>query len=534
MQNNDYRIKGDNYGYINDNGKFKPIGKAIFIDRILKSLETEEIHFDIRFLYRDEWVELTVPRSTLQRNKLIELQAKGADLTEKHVGIVAELLRQQEKQAIINYTHNGIGWFDYKGKKHFRSNEVEQYKSEYRGTLPIIPTGSMDSWKQMVGQYVLGTPLEIAIVAGLSAPVVGFVRDKLNMDNILFHVFGESTTGKTTFLQLAVSTGSHAIVSNDSLCQTWNCTENAMLHKLVGNCGYPVGFDELSVSTTTDFSKAIYSLANGQSKLRMNSNLQFEPSSSFKTTIISTGECSILDQSSRNTGLYVRMIEFPNICWTKSAEAANAIKEAVFNNYGHPVKQMVSVLYHMGQEKVVEMCNEGKKYFLQAIGNSEFSNRMSAKYGLLLATAKLAKSELGIRLNYKYIKNFFVSNYSQNAPTSIGVRAYEYFRECCTNNSLFPDFNDVNELTDVILGCTRTLKSKEYCSICKKHYQKELMIPKENFAELLDKGGFKDANVVLADLKRNGLLNYESERYTRKRKFPPDNQERLVYVIKLF
>lgn len=52
------------------------------------------------------------------------------------------------------------------------------------------------------------------------------------------------------------------------------------------------------------------------------------------------------------------------------------------------------------------------------------------------------------------------------------------------------------------------------------------------FKEMLKQGGFEDESVVLKELKRNGLLNCEKDRYTRKRRTPTGISTE-VYVINI-
>lgn len=55
---------------------------------------------------------------------------------------------------------------------------------------------------------------------------------------------------------------------------------------------------------------------------------------------------------------------------------------------------------------------------------------------------------------------------------------------------------------------------------------------KISFEEMIKQGGYEDKNVVLRELKQNGYLNCESDRFTRSRKSPVGYTQE-VYVIKL-
>ena len=60
----------------------------------------------------------------------------------------------------------------------------------------------------------------------------------------------------------------------------------------------------------------------------------------------------------------------------------------------------------------------------------------------------------------------------------------------------------------------------------------EVQMNKISFEEMIKQGGYEDKNVVLKELKQNGYLNCESDRFTRSRKNSLGYTED-VYVIKL-
>ena len=60
----------------------------------------------------------------------------------------------------------------------------------------------------------------------------------------------------------------------------------------------------------------------------------------------------------------------------------------------------------------------------------------------------------------------------------------------------------------------------------------EIQMNKISFAEMIRQGGYEDKNVVLKELRDNGFLNHEKDRFTRSRKNSLGYSED-VYVIKL-
>ena len=77
---------------------------------------------------------------------------------------------------------------------------------------------------------------------------------------MIVHIPGNSSTGKTTALRLAISMFGSPKISNNSLFSTYNTTENAMSNRLGGTKGLTFAFDEISTSNINNFTKLIYTL----------------------------------------------------------------------------------------------------------------------------------------------------------------------------------------------------------------------------------------------------------------------------------
>lgn len=76
----------------------------------------------------------------------------------------------------------------------------------------------------------------------------------------------------------------------------------------------------------------------------MNKEGQIKDSGKWLTTILSTGEASLLSKANQNIGLKVRLTELSNVNWTKNADHANRIKAGVLENYGHAAPRIATKL----------------------------------------------------------------------------------------------------------------------------------------------------------------------------------------------
>ena len=71
------------------------------------------------------------------------------------------------------------------------------------------------------------------------------------------------------------------------------------------NYGIPIVFDELSSTTLKDTTGLLYSIAEGQGRQRSNVHGEVKAPKNWGTSVISTSEYSIFNDSAQNDGLRV-------------------------------------------------------------------------------------------------------------------------------------------------------------------------------------------------------------------------------------
>lgn len=156
----------------------------------------------------------------------------------------AEIIKQ-EKCAPVKYIHSSLGWDEYNGKRIFKAYSTVgcEYESTYNGTFDIKPKGSFEKWRAVIKKYALPQiALQLSVVMGLTPVTIGFLQDKVE-NTLLAHIAGESSSGKTTFGLLALSTSGNPNPSakNTMFCD-WGDTQNYLTSVLEENYGYPVVF----------------------------------------------------------------------------------------------------------------------------------------------------------------------------------------------------------------------------------------------------------------------------------------------------
>lgn len=506
----EYLIEEDGVVYHN-----KKISENIEIKTVYQNIETQEIKADIEFDTMFGQKKKRVARSQyLNKKGLLKLQKDGVDVINENCNDLINYLLQSEKLAEKKLIHSELGFGKYDSKDIYKLYRAVGIESDYEGIYQIYPHGDKAKYMKMIEKEVLGNSrLELAWICGLSAVILGYIGEKVQADTLIIHLFGNSTTGKSTALKLAISSFSAPDTKKESLLGTYNGTENAIFSKLRGLNGVPYALDEISMSDNDKFSKFIYKLANGTDKERLDKNSEIKNKGTWMTTMLSNGEKSILNCSDKNAGIQVRVLEFDNITWTNSFKNAEEINRVINENYGHIGLEFAKLIMKIEKEELVKEFQEIKKTFAiklrENIDSDNMLERRASKYAIILLTAELVEKLIGKKLDICNIEKLLI-NVERNSIKNRNFKAtvIQYIKQYITRNSnKFIDDEKENINTGQILGIIKNNKGS-----------KELQIDRISFENMIKEGNFEDSNVVLKELKSEGLLNCEADRYTRKRK----------------
>ena len=553
-------MPSQNYIDINDDGKLvsvsedhygqykvKIIGEPVNLEKISEVHETKSFRLKLNFRYLGEEKTLIIPREHLKRNELLKYSEKGLPVIDANVTYIAEYIQMQEqnKDIRIERIHVGIGWDTIEDEKTgeildvFKGYKALGMKSRYDGNLPLKPVGKdLDSFKGFVTAHVIGTPLVLAVVSGLTGALVGFIGKRIHCNNLVMHIYGDSSTGKTTFAKLAVSMGSCPEFSDTSLLTTYHATENALLARVVNNFGFPFCFDEANMSKMRDSTSFLYTLESGIEKGRLNREATLKEQRKFQTVIISTGEKSLSEDSNQHTGKELRVQQFGNIVWTKDAESAEAISEYVMEHYGFQVYSLARLLLKLGRDEVIKRYNRNREVFIKNSKiNDSFTKRLSIKYALLLTTLELANEAMNLDLPYDYLLEMLLNNEAESTDSrDLAQKAYDYLLEQANvHRDKFSVMTDGGQIENARYGAwgmfVYTLKPEK---IGKKTCGRLILFAKETFIDLLKAKGFENVNVVIKKMKQKKMLDHDSDRDTRFRRIMAAGPSIHVYALRVF
>lgn len=315
----------------------------------------------------------------------------------------------QEPNAPYRLEHKKLGFSIYDGKTVFWARNAIGADSKYDGKLKIGKTGKYKKWNEMIKEEVIGNiPLEFILAVAGNGIFTDYLRDKVQVENVIVNLVGESSTRKSTADLLLVSCGAKPTFQGNSLALNFSDTQNAILASIPSS--YPVLIDEGSLCryNPTSF---LYNISSGNEKERLTKNLDKADASYFSTAIVTTSEKSLLSMADENSGLLVRVLEIENVVWPKSTESSDKIKN------------IISRYYHF-HKLLVENSKQQGHY-------NNLTERACKQYALILLSASFIEDVIGIRLHIDELINFIETHspIKEENRVDIGQRALSYLMQ---------------------------------------------------------------------------------------------------------
>jgi putative DNA primase/helicase len=167
------------------------------------------------------------------------------------------------------------------GDESIRFRDVEPVKDsayEMRGTA--------DSWKTEVASLAANNS---RLIFGIGCAFAAPLAHVLEIESGGFHVFGATSTGKTTTLRIAAS----VVGIPSKAVKLWRATANGLEGLAVAHNHLLMPLDEIGQADPKDVGQAAYMLANGQGKTRARRNGDATPAKTWNTLFLSSGEVGL-------------------------------------------------------------------------------------------------------------------------------------------------------------------------------------------------------------------------------------------------
>lgn len=521
--NSSFTLTEEGLFLLQDGNKAR-ITNYIKIINIIINKNTDIETYELEYLRRNtnELNSRIIRSEDIQKNNILSLSKYGVDINEQNKTLISEYLFKNLETAPVKIALDGYGWKKDNAKELFVTSNIlsdtplEKNIIKNSDKLDLAPHGHIEEWLSMYNEYVLGNKyLELAVVFGLSAPIINYLSEMYpDLTNILIHISGDSTAGKSTASMLAVSTaGNPNQLSDRSLMRKWSGTENSITALLENISGIPIVFDELSSFKGENLTSLAYTLTDGVGKARAKIDGSLSEPKRWNTVILSNGEASILTKSNNNTGIKARVFEFSNITWTNSAEQSENIKEVCCNSYGHILPLFIKNLFSYGTNKIIEVFEEEKKSLKDKFPNSRLKDRIVTKLAVFTTTARLLKETITLNIDISSILDILYDQEVNTIPNrDIGLIAYEKLLQYLLANIAKLSYNSYKQLG--------FLKDNS------------VFIIKDQLTEIFKELKFEDASIIIKDWQnRDFFIRRENDRrLTRKQ----ENKESLIgYTIKI-
>lgn len=498
----------------------KACDNAVHIIGKIKNIDTGKRM--VRFSVSDgkDCTEVTVSREELFINKNI-LVSYGAVIDTFKDTLAS--LQTEEQDLDFEYIFNNLGWSTQGVQRVFKGHKLfgnETLCAKYNGSLSIEPKGSLEAWLIGIKQYAMSqVALQTGIAVGVSALFEGMLADELD-SSLILHLKGDSSKGKTTFAMLALSVAcSPQPTGGNSLFCGWNSTNNYKLSLLRNNYGYPIVFDEISQSKANSLTDFVYDVANRQDKGRMSSNTSQKEVGTWSTTIISTGEESLLGKCNKNQGLNVRVLEMEFEAITADARSAEALKSVIVNNYGQVYPKILEYIFEDESriDKIKQRYIEKRILLAEEMNvDNALVNRLIKHIAIIVLSAEICSEVLDLDFDVEAIEQELfraIKEQSKEYNTDETLAILTFLNEHYLANKSRYTFIGKNH-TDVF-----TFEAGRAIGFADQIAGELILffIPSE-FDKIIQDCPIRDKNKVLKLLEKGGYLKRDSDHRTKKRK----------------
>ena len=393
------KLNEDGWYYYNTKSKeYEKFAPYINISKKIKNLADNKTTVVIS---DNKDVICTEDMAVLTSKRIEELASYGLPIHNGNKSKLSEALQERAFNMPATNVYTSVGLkkrsdnFVYHGATIISSNERDIGELSESSSYNLTAKGNIENWITMYKNQVQGnTQLEIAVLFGLSGFIFAYLKEHgIDLHNPIVHLYGESSTGKTTAAQLALSVAGSP-VKGKGLFRTWNSTSNAIISALADNHGIPVLYDEVSSAGILNIMELVYTLAEGIERGRSDVTGQHREQRKWSTIILSTGEVGIdeLNHSIKNTGVGVRLIQLKNT-FTQSADQSENIKRTISQNYGHILDIVAKEVLETPIEDFIKFFKEERLKYISALDQtSELSERISNQYAALSVGALVFNS----------------------------------------------------------------------------------------------------------------------------------------------
>ncbi|WP_373135409.1 DUF927 domain-containing protein [Enterococcus durans] len=473
--------------------------QPIWIDQELCDLETGLIKVEVKFCRRERYHSITLPYEEIMNHSPKKLMAMGLPILPKYWSDLQDYLARQIEESSLGIISKTIGWQRVGEKWHYLLQSERQLYCIENPLFHLKQKGSYEAWYADYCQYIRGNlDLELLVLFGLCPVVIGYtpVAEQLDLEPFVLHLYGDSSSGKTTTLMLLISMySSPTITEPKGLFHSHSSTINA-LTKLGNLQGVLVGLDDSAASQNLDYTNFIYRIANSVDKFRLNSASELQETDTFKVVIFSTGEAPL--GKGNQSGSFVRLLQLTDLTLTQSVTHSQAIKRMASTNYGFLAKKLAQHLQQMDISQIVERIQFYSQYLLKEvpIENSKVQ-RIILRFSVVLFIGEIL-NELDFNISIDQITLKLTELLKREAlKLDILMVAYPLIRGYIESiQTQFKINGCLRNGHQVVLGKIDKMENKYY----------RVRMTEQQFKTMLTSLNLPSERSILKEMKKRGLL----------------------------
>lgn len=284
------------------------------------------------------------------------------------------------------------------------ASEIVLQSSEYAHGQAVMhgTSGTLEEWRTGVSAKAKGNPL---LMLALSVAFAGPLLERTKSENGGIHLFGKTSSGKTTSLTAACS-----VWGGKDYVRVWRSTGNGLegTAAMVNDC--LLALDEISQADPENIGDVIYMLGNGVGKQRASKTGAARAVTRHRCAVISTGERSVADamregRRAAKAGQGVRLIDIdagaggigfnePHGCPTLGA-LTESITATATSHYGHAGRLFLRQLTEDTQDLEKRLTELRQRPEFRPDGAEGHVMRVAAKFALYGLAGELA-TEFGV------------------------------------------------------------------------------------------------------------------------------------------
>ncbi len=183
------------------------------------------------------------------------------------------------------------------------------YQSNYfNSDIPYRQEGTLEQWRGNISKYCVDNPL---LMLSLCSAFAGALLNKAHQQGGGFHMFGDSSKGKSTGLNVACS-----VWGGESYKRSWRATSNGLEATASMFNDSLLTLDEISECDPKEVGNITYMIANGLGKQRANRNGGARAAQQWRVIVLSNGERSVesvMNEVGKQTkaGQELRLLNIP-------------------------------------------------------------------------------------------------------------------------------------------------------------------------------------------------------------------------------